>query len=409
MAQTQTKNELNKNLGLSELQLDADKIEAGNYPPSEIYEVSVAGNLQGTFWATDLKKYIEANEENCSEMQIRNFGDSEWVDIYSHAFFQRRKPQIITNTNISESDSSILVLKEGLKDGPYNLQEISDQISEQKLLVTDMISIDNGLTWNAIHKLEDFDRRNLKAPSNLPHGPRGEVFLHSNQEVEESLSSHDRENDEALADLAYIGNIKSAKPRQIVTSNENTESQAVPIIETTETTDDEAEMKWLILFIVCVVGLGTLYATWPDSKTKKIAKKTKVRNEVQAEVKAKTKILKAKPIKKANKIKISQPKVSKPLARNRKNISFKKSKAFRKAASKYKKKLSDKPIIVNENSDTDNYYDDGTDPVELDPVRRKLSKETLDPEFVDEDSPEGFANDLEEGEESELFDEEVEF
>ncbi len=396
MAQTQTKTQKQIKDQLSDLLLQADQIEEGLYPPEEVYEISIEGEAQGPFWAQDLKDYIEQNHDLCKEMEIRNFGNDEWAPVFSHPYFQRRRPQLVSDHSLNQSEDVIFVLREGMKVGPYDISEISQMVMDQKLLITEMVSIDEGHSWGPLYNMEEFDRRNLKAQDHLPHGPRGEVFLHSHQEVEQELKNHDRNNDQALANLAYIGNVKAVKARPPIPTEQA--KPQTPIINT-QKEEDNAELKWVFLFIACVIGLGALYFTWPEAKPVKTSKSTKLKAKPNVIVKKQAKRAPAThSLKNANK-----PKVLKPIIRQRNNISFKKSKAFRKAANKYKKKLSNKPVV---NEDDQFYYDDASDPVELDPVRRKLSKETIDPEFV-EDTENAYP--AETSDTGELFDEEVEF
>ena len=73
-----------------------------------------------------------------------------------------------------------------------------------------MVSIDNGASWGKVFEIEDFDRRKFNVTSNLPETPEEEILRAHEEKVFEKIQSQDSETD-AIAGLAYIGNMKAGK------------------------------------------------------------------------------------------------------------------------------------------------------------------------------------------------------
>lgn len=156
-----------------------------------------------------------------------------WHELYTHPFFQRRRPQLVNQEDVASEADFIFLLVEGQKIGPYNLHDVRSLIQEKTILLTDQVSFDQGRTWKKLYQYDEFDRRNLEA-SSLPESPGWDVFKNSNSEIEENFLHEDetRLETEALAGLAFLENLKSGKtPKSFDKSAYGDEPEEEEIIE----------------------------------------------------------------------------------------------------------------------------------------------------------------------------------
>lgn len=154
-------------------------------------------------------------EEECfpEETVIRdakNIGD--WINIYAHPAFQRRKPQIVGEEETIPTDKTAFILVDGQKHGPLAPEEIKTLLKQQEILLTDQVSFDDGHTWRKLYEYQDFDRRALEQ-NELPDIPGWEIFKSSNEEISDQLEHPDEEEVElnAFAGLAFIENVQTGR------------------------------------------------------------------------------------------------------------------------------------------------------------------------------------------------------
>ena len=349
----------------TDLLLNEEQINSGQFPVEEIFEVSFGGEQFGPIWQQDIKEFLQISNQLNEETTLKNIESNEWLPLYDHPIFQRRKPQLVSTHSLDNEETQFFLLIEGQKQGPYTLHEMTAMLSTNEILLVDQVSIDDGSSWGQLFDIEEFDRRLLKSNDELPSLPSQSTF---NSSV--PLTRPD-EKTSLIAGLAYIGNLKAGKAKVQAASKEIYDnSEQDEIFETP--TEQSKSLLWPILFCISFVGLVYLYATW-DSGDSKIVKKEK--SSKSRSIASKAKVLqpvKLKPIRKTRK-----PNVERNARVKSRPTSFKRSKAFRQAAKK--KKLSNNALIKEENDDY--YYDDNSDPVELDPIRSTLSKDTIDPEL----------------------------
>lgn len=276
----------------------------------------------------------------------------------------------------------VYILVDGLKTGPFSKEEIVDLVQSRDLLVTDSVSVD-GQEWFSLHRWSEFDRRNSHSEP-LPGIPKVNLFVASDQEVDQTLESETEEHLErdVMAGLAYLGNINSGKKAQHHSDkfskgeDKKVDINNIPDLEAVDYQKNGSKKETYVWGAVLSLALaGILYVFLSPGAPNKVVK-------TKTEPMVKKAIIKPRKTASASKNSRAIRNARKPKkvvkARNRKS-SFTKSKAFKNRAPRRKpaSKKIEKPIVEDPD---DYYYDDGTDPVELDPVRSKLAKETFDPE-----------------------------
>jgi hypothetical protein len=343
---------------------------------------------------------------------------SSWQELFSHPFFQRRKPQIVNNDNFSDSQDEVYLLVEGQKRGPYIAGEVHALIDTKEILLTDMVSFDEGHSWKKLYQYEEFDRRDL-SQGNLPESPGWEIFKESNQEIENELLNpkEDQVETNAIAGLAFLENLKSGK-----TSSNYNKSAIEDIPEVPEEEEKLAEtipfpkkkkekvektknstapkVKYAYAFAIIFLLSGSIFFF-----SKEKSNHRNMASSPQSIKDAPT--LEGQPIDgdesnnnkgraRSNSYRSAIVKKKKG-PRSRRPASIIESRKFQD-----RKQLQDDPY---EYDDKDPYedmvkndqvydYDQGETPVQQDPVRAKVDKTTIDPEqtYYGDDEQETYDN-----------------
>ncbi len=277
--------------------------------------------------------------------------------------------------DVSE-DAKIYLLIDAQRSEAFQKDQIIEKIKNKSILITEYASLD-GSNWYQLFQFNGFDRR-LAHDEELPGLPGVNSFVASDKEVEEKLT---QENDtfvekEAMAGLAYIGQINSGKKAQYsddkykLKEQLNSEMPDHPEIEPVifeKKSPKKETYIWGAVLSFALIGIIYLFNSSPEQLA---SNKTEVK-ERKASVK--------KVNKPARRIasKRVRPTAKKVIKARKRSPSFTKSKAFTNRAPRKPARKIVKPVVEDPD---DYYYDDGTDPVELDPIRSKISKETFDPE-----------------------------
>ena len=257
---------------LQSIKLTKQQIESGEFSLEEVFELEDNGNIVGLFWQYDLKDFVQQETSFNENARIRNFGTKDWISLFNHPFFQRRKPQLIRPVE-AESDEEFFLLEQGQKAGPYSTDEIKKMLESKTALLTDMISIDGGQSWGKIYEIEEFDRRKIDITHNLPVTPEEDVLSSHKEKVAEKVNNQDKETD-AIAGLAYIGNMKLGK----VTDQQLNEIKEQEI-KAQATKDDETNSKWIQMFWVGLFATslaGIIWMFWPSENKSTSTKGTKL-------------------------------------------------------------------------------------------------------------------------------------
>lgn len=292
----------------------------------------------------------------------------------------RRQEEASTSEVAVSSQEKLYLLVEGQKSGPFSKDEVASMVESREVLVTDSVSV-NGQEWFSLHQWSEFDRRSAHSEE-LPGLPKVNTFIESDKEVDDNLISKSdmHVEREVIAGLAYIGNINSGKKAQhhkdkYVQNEGITDTPpSLPDMEPLSFDKQKTSKDTYIWGAVLSFALaGIIYLFVSPSPSKKVASA----NSIQIKT-----VTKRSPA--ARRAKSAAKKANKRPVRNvvkarKRTPSFAKSKAFKNRAPRRKpaSRKIQRPVVEDPD---DYYYDDGTDPVELDPIRSKLAKETFDPE-----------------------------
>lgn len=364
---------------LQNIKLTKQQVESGEYQLDEIFELENEGQIVGLYWQYDLKDFVQQETSFDENARIRNFGQKEWTSLFNHPFFQRRKPQLIQAVDSNTADEFFL-LEQGQKAGPYSIEEIKSMVESKTALLTDMVSVDGGQSWGKIYEIEEFDRRKMDMTHSLPAAPEEEILRSHQEKVIEKISNQDQETD-AIAGLAYIGNMKMGKVNDSQVEDKVQVEQNIE--EESETNSKWIQVFWIGLFAVSLAGIIWLF--YPSSNTSSSTKGTKhgklspiqkVKPTKTWKAKTPTKAPTRSPAVRRNNTRVDD----RDRSRARKTTPFKQTSTYKRAKKEREKKVAnDDDFVKVENYEDENYYDDASDPVELDPVRETLSKETIDP------------------------------
>lgn len=350
-------------LDIKELALTREMLEKSESDPTQYVEVAFGEEIIGFVTMNELKQYLEENEDKYADTFVKKWGMETWVPATQQAFLQRRKPTLVKNSEISP-DERFYFLKEGQKMGPYTINDLKAKIDRKEILVTEMIVPEKGGEWFKLFELSNFDRRlPPQTPEDLPNCPDATVFEHSSDKKKSRF-----EEREAMAGLAFIGQIKTGKvqePQEVV-SEEGVfeEDTALKMIKQQNTLKR--------LFISAIATIISLALTWFyifhwDDAAK--AFRTPASTEIKNDAPVLTPLKVTSPLEQRNEWKKKNSNNAlRPFTRSRTNTpqSIRDSNTFRNQQEQF----------LN--------YDQGQNPIESDPVRDRLSVETLTPQPIEE-------------------------
>lgn len=339
------------------------------------------GEELGFVSLVDLKQFISDNEDAGSKFVIRAYQSDEWISLYEHPSFQRRKPQLVPISSISEADDDDLeffVLRFGQKAGPFHKSDIMTMLDKKDVLQTDMISHDGGHTWNKLYLDENFDRRSLKGSDQLPGAP--------NQVISRSLGETTRiikPETDALSSLAYLSNVKRGK---------SIEREKVEFFqeEMTKKAGSSSLYKWLL--VGSLLGIGYFLFSIKNQLLSPFKEDVQSTVGEQAEMLTPVNIEESQSFGNPRTPKAPRGQVN---DQRRKGGKFEvrqlepispdrgQKKSFMES-SKYQEIQNADP--GNNGGEDPNYFYDNSSPMELDPVRTQVSKENFE-EPVEGDGP----------------------
>jgi hypothetical protein len=308
---------------------------------------------------------------------IRGYNDSDKILLYSHPFFQRRKPQLISSEALAEeSADDFHLLKNGQKIGPFSKENIFEMIQSKEILITDMVSTNNGHTWCKLYQTDDFDRRTLKDVDQLPGLPK--KFIGEENESVIMLS----EDLDAMTGLAYLSNIKRGKTIE----KSQSENQTIEKEKSSSMNEVNSKTVYKIILFASLVGISYFLFIMKDQLSAPFTEKKPVIGE-QAEM--------LTPVVAPDKENGYRPPTTNPSILNNVGNSHFESRVNnqRRTVPKFQEmgnsgRPSQRKSFMESTpyqevqrgtggEDDSSFYYDNSAPAELDPVRSQVSRETL--------------------------------
>ena len=167
------------------------------------------GQFIGPIEKLKLKQFLQYYQLP-TNTQIRKIEENNFYPLFEHPDFDRRSPPLHNEPRelkLRASQRDIYCLSEGHKIGPFNQAEIHQLLRTAKLLYTDLISTNKGLSWNHLFEFREFDRR--EHSHRRPHLPQD--FQENNTSYRappknspQEKSTHEREEEMALANLIRL-------------------------------------------------------------------------------------------------------------------------------------------------------------------------------------------------------------
>jgi hypothetical protein len=198
-----------QNIQLKNLKMVSEtEVAEFSIPLNELWLVNHKNDLFGPFNQIELQECIFANPEVYQETQVCNLEDSQWMPVFKNKIFQRRKPQLIATQELEfdqvefAKNDNIYVIKHGQKSGPFKLELIHNMIDKKELLMTDLLSIDMGKSWQKIYQNPVLNRREVLTSDQLPTS-------HIKFNTSKDLQVIDDQIGHDVAGLAYIQKLSS--------------------------------------------------------------------------------------------------------------------------------------------------------------------------------------------------------
>jgi hypothetical protein len=362
-------NAAKKTIELEDCLFDEETILNNVENREHIFQLNHLENQLGYISLYDLKELIAVNAIDFTDYTIKQIDAISMSPLYEHPYFQRRKPQLISTDNLisNDFDETYFLLLRGQKKGPYNHEQIKELISKKEILVTDLISSNAGHTWVKLYLMEGFDRRNLKDNDELPSLPSREFF--STETITENIPTEIQTTD-AITGLAYLGNLKRGKA---------IEREREEHLEEAIKKSSKATFFYKFLFVVSMIGIlymanslkNSLKSPFgeSDNDTLKIGEQSDSGiNELTGEPNNQA----MKSLNDFNNSRMQnsfQPRKLNPVRLNNTGRSFSSTDKFKNAQNNQG---------GGSNEEEQSYYYNDTAPIELDPVRTQVSKETFE-------------------------------
>ncbi len=387
----------------------------------------------GPYLAGGLKSLVEeeAFPEETVIRDAKNIGD--WLSVYAHPAFQRRRPQIVGEEENIPHDKNAYILVDGQKHGPLASEEIKTLLKQKEIILTDQVSFDEGHTWRKLYEYQEFDRRDLEQ-GHLPSIPGWDVFKGSNDEINDQLT-HEQEKERqlnAFAGLAFIENVQAGRAHDhsdnpteqheieehetemqysseggadIVEFKQRNSEHSATTAHKGQNSEEPEDKKWTknlaYVVAICLMLGASSYMLFSDPLTGV----NLLSNRKQAANKL---IKRGTPTK--GRIPVAQQEVVERAQEQEKKYQASRVNRIRKAPTRrpasitdtdsfqQARQMKDRPFRDGEDpyqeEPYDDYaYDDGSTPVTQDRVRKRLDKRTIDSEnqFYDEGQQEEFA------------------
>lgn len=190
--------------------LTQEEIKQRELSAHDLWVIKLGDEVKGPYELENLKDYIQENEDLFTEAHASRLEPLAWQPLFSYPQFQRRSPQIINSSAIS--DGPFWLHENGLKTGPFEKFHIIKRLEMNSLIVTDKISVDDGKSWINIYEIPEFDRRdlsNLELPKSAPEQTLAQLYGKVEGEEEEEITSHQDPATDFIASSAYHGLYKN--------------------------------------------------------------------------------------------------------------------------------------------------------------------------------------------------------
>jgi hypothetical protein len=171
---------------------------------NSLWLIKIDKKVFGPFETGALKLHAGKFPEQFDEAFASPMMSPNWQPFFSLPQFQRRSPEVLSHTEWDKAQYYVLL--EGVKNGPHSMKDIEALWSKKEIVLTDLVSWDDGHQWSKLYLHPHFDRRHRESMG-LPALPVETSFLRSEAEMTEKWDLDEDEKPNlptSLASLAYI-------------------------------------------------------------------------------------------------------------------------------------------------------------------------------------------------------------
>lgn len=226
--------------------LTDEVIESMGFTSSDLWLVKIGDEVFGPFETASLHDYAAENYHEFVQAEASMEEPQEWKPFFNHPQFHMKMPEP-TEVVVEER---YWLLNQGQKTGPFPRMAIDKKLEMGILSLNDMVSVDEGHTWNKFYHVEIFNPEGSGGGVDaLPMPPLESAFARAKEELHERMDAHERTGSHAgLASLVYLGN-KSDKPTLNLDEID---------LKSLQETEVSRSLKWAIPS--AVAGVGVLVA-----------------------------------------------------------------------------------------------------------------------------------------------------
>lgn len=352
--------------------LFSEKEITKNVERENIFEIKdIENNSLGFISSYDLKSFIIEHGEESVEYNVKNLDSNQWVSIFSHPSFQRRRPQLVTpvvlDPDLDPGAPEYYILKNGQKDGPYEKNDLLNKLEQKQILLTDMVTMNGGLTWIKLFQVDNFERRVLKESDQLPGIP-DQAVEGSSHSVAPSIPSS-----QTITNLANLSSLMRGK------SADKLDTNSIGVV-----TQNKSNNIYMWLLVASILSI-TYFAFQIKKQLSSPFKNNETRIGEQAEMLTPVEVNEIKPVPQATQIpnkNVGEKKNINQINDTQRNTGKFAPRVLKPIVPAEKKSFMDtssyQNIQVGSEQEDQNYFYDNTSPIELDPVRSQVSKENFD-------------------------------
>jgi hypothetical protein len=249
--------------------LTIETIQKMGFNNHDLWMVKIDQEVYGPFDLETLKTYAAQNKELMSLALASRAEPLNFEPISHLAQFENDFPRT------GPAKGAYWILLNGMKSGPFSQTTMEKKISSGELLMLDVVSMDDGHSWEKISEVKSLPKKVHEA-SELPLPPLDSSFQKAKLSVLEKID-HGQEESEDLAEMAHEGQLYS---KTNLIKLEEVKFHETPVNEVSPS------LNWAItaaLFVVLALGASGYYlisteelaapqvaeASLPEEKVKK--------------------------------------------------------------------------------------------------------------------------------------------
>ena len=180
--------------------LTDEVIQSMGLTTQDLWLVKIEDEVFGPFETASLHDYARDNLQEFEHAFASPEDPQDFQPFFSHPEFHFEAPvQPVV-------EERYWILSQGQKVGPLTRMAVDKKLEMGILAMTDMVSIDDGHTWEKFFHNETFNPEGAGGVDSLPMAPLESSFARAKEELYEKMDAHERTGSHAgLASLVYLG------------------------------------------------------------------------------------------------------------------------------------------------------------------------------------------------------------